>query len=141
MPHKDKEEGRAYQKEYRKKNKEKNKEAIAKREKEYREKNKEAIAKKHKEYYEENKEKIAEYRQTLACKKTKRISKWKFKGLICEDIDALYEKFLNTKKCENCEVELTVDRYNTTTTRAMDHDHTTGLFRNVLCHPCNVKRG
>lgn len=97
-----------------------------------------------KEYYKNNKDDILfnqlQYKQTPNGKKTKRISNWKRSGLICNDIDALYDKYMNTTNCDNCNCILTTDRWNTSTTRVMDHDHTTGLFRNILCHACNTKR-
>ena len=125
-----------YSKESQKKYYEKNKEKRLEYQKQYREKNKE----KEKEY-------IKEYKQTEAGKKSNRISKWKHTGLINENYDKLYEYYnfhneyyLNCKNCENCNIELTVDKRNTPTTKCMDHSHTTGQFRNILCFSCNNKR-
>ena len=63
--------------------------------KQYREKNKEKI----KEYYQKNKEKIKEqqtkYNQTEKCKKIKRISQWKSRGIVHQNYDELYEKYIN----------------------------------------------
>jgi hypothetical protein len=81
-----------------------------------------------------------DYKQTPAGRKAKSLSNWKGRGIICDDWDALYEKYLTTLLCEQCNVELTTDRYNTETTRTLDHNHDTHLFRNVLCHSCNVRR-
>ena len=110
----------------------------------YRKNNKEKISDYSKIYYKNNKEKYSNrgriYEQTDTGKKLKRINKWKLRGLICDDYDALYQKFINTTNCEVCNVLLTVDKYTTLTTRCMDHDHTTGLFRNVLCNKCNIQR-
>ena len=111
----------------------------------YREKNKD----KQKEWQENNKDKVKErkkhygkvYKQTPAAKKTDRITNWKLRGVICDDWDVLYERYLNTKFCEECNVELTIDKRSTKTTRCLDHCHTTGEVRNILCHPCNTKRG
>ena len=114
------------QKEYRENNKEKIKD--------YRENNKEKI----KEYYQENKEKIKEYREEN--KKYIRISCWKRNCVICDDYNALYEKYLNATHCDNCNVKLTIDKRTTSTTKVLDHNHNTGLFRNILCHSCNIKR-
>tara|TARA_R110002153_G_scaffold273314_1_gene443929 strand:- start:45 stop:551 length:507 start_codon:yes stop_codon:yes gene_type:complete len=167
MP-KTKEEKAAKNKEWREANKEelaakakeyraKNKEEIAAKQKEYREANREEIIAKKKANYEANreellakqkayhqspeaKEKKKEYQQSPAGKKSRRIAHWKSYGLICDDIDALYDKILNTKNCDECEVELTIDKLMTSTTRCMDHCHVTGLFRNVLCNGCNTKR-
>jgi len=98
-----------------------------------------------KRYRDNNKQKIRGkkkiYYQTDRGKKLHRISNWKSSGLICDDYDALYEKVINTTHCEECNVLLTIDKDTTATTRCMDHDHVTGLFRNVLCLSCNVKRG
>ena len=107
--------------------------------KQYREKNKE----KNKQYRENNKEKLKEYgkeyRKKDNYKKTNRIGLWKYRGVINDDFDSLYEYYLNCKNCENCDIELINGR--SFNGRCLDHDHSTGLFRNVLCRSCNIKRG
>ena len=91
------------------------------------------------EFRAQEKAKHKVYLQTPAGIKSNRISKWKSYGVICDDWDVLYEKYINTEFCEDCKCELTEDRYNTKTTRCLDHDHNTGLFRNVVCNSCNAK--
>ena len=140
MPYKDPEARKAYHKEYREKNKEK----IKEQDKEYYEQNKEY----NKEYYKEYREKHKEYNkayhkeyiQTDAGKKSHRITSWKQAGVISDDIHSLYEHYINCKNCEVCDVELVEGLYGANK-RCLDHSHTTGLFRNVLCHSCNIRRG
>ncbi len=136
MPHKDPEKRKEYNRKYHEKNKEKKAEYNRK----YNEKNKEYYKDYVKKYYEKNKEKIAEYDQTPARKKSHRIYYWKRRGVICDDWDVLYERYLNTEFCELCNIKLTEDKTNTKTTRCLDHDHNTGEFRNVVCWLCNIKR-
>jgi hypothetical protein len=121
-----KEEKRLYQKEW----KANNKDSVKKSRKKWEEKNKE----KHEEYQKQ-------YNQSDKGIKTRRISKWRCSGLICDNYDELYEHYLKTAYCDACKVELTYDKQNTCTTKCMDHCHDTGLFRNILCHRCNTKRG
>ena len=109
--------------------------------KEYYEKNKEILLQKKKEYYENNRDKIKEYRQTEQGKKIYRISNWKSSGVIHQNFDELYEKYINTEYCELCNIKLTEDKKTTKTTRVLDHDHESGEFRNIICHSCNVIRG
>ena len=115
-----------WQKEYDKKNYEKNKEKKKEYMKEWREKNKE----KYKEYQKE-------YYSSPAGRKIKRIGDWRRYGVIHHNFDELYEKYINTEKCELCDVQLTEDKKTTPTTRCLDHCHETGEFRNVVCHSCN----
>ena len=96
-----------------------------------------------KEYYILKKgEYQKQYYQTDAGKKSKRIYAWKNYNppVKCDDFDALYEYYINTTHCENCNIEL-VDGGNKADSRCLDHCHETGEFRNILCHSCNVRRG
>lgn len=66
--------------------------------------------------------------------KKRRIRTWIRSGVINEDFDSLYEHFINTNNCELCNVVL---EGNGKQKKCLDHDHSTGLFRNVLCNVCN----
>ena len=102
----------------------------------YRLKNKEKIKEQSKEYYENNKEHYKEYhkeyRKTDKDIKTKKISSWKRLGVIHDNFDILYDLYINTNECNICNKGF-CDTYD----RCLDHDHTNGLFRYVLCRNCN----
>jgi len=126
------------------KNKEKNKEYREKnkdRKKVYRDKNKENQKKSYLIWKERNKQNVSSYHKEWSKnnKRKVKISQWKRMGLISNDYDLLFNKWENTKNCENCNVELTDG--NLKTSRCLDHSHTTGEFRNILCKSCNVRRG
>ena len=137
MTYKDPEKQKEYDKKYRLENIEKKKEY----EKKYRLENREQKNEYLKKYRLENKEKIKEknkeYRKTEAGKKTYRITTWKQHGVVCDDWDKLYDKYINTWNCEHCNKKLIEGMYGNNK-RCLDHDHQTGLFRAVLCHYCNV---
>ena len=121
--------------------KEKRREANRKNYEKYKEKYRE----KNKKFYETNKEYCREqqkiYSETEKGKKINRINIWKYRGVVCDNYDALYDYFINCKECESCGIEFTESKIRTSETRCLDHDHKTKKFRNVLCHSCNVKRG
>ena len=113
--------------------------------KDWRIKNKDKRKEYNKQWYLKNKDKRKEYNkkqyQTPEGKKSQRISHWRQRGVMCDDWDALYQKYLDTHLCELCSCPLTEDTISTSTTRCLDHCHDSGLFRNVLCWGCNVRRG
>ena len=75
------------------------------------------------------------------CKKKETIGNWKTKGLICDDYDNLYELYLQSTNCEECDCKYSDFGDGVGRWRCMDHCHTTGLFRNFLCNTCNLRRG
>ena len=79
------------------------------------------------------------YRQTEKGKKFNRIRNWKRRGIISDDYDKLYEKYLTTTHCELCNVELIENRYSVPNRRCLDHCHHSGLVRNIVCQGCNTK--
>ena len=112
--------------------------------KKYKESRKELTQEYNKEYQEKNKDILKEQRQTEKYKKSRRIRKWKSRGIIFFDYDLLYDIYINTSHCDNCNCELTEDKLNTHTTRCLDHDHNITDYdnvRNILCNLCNIKKG
>tara|TARA_R110000787_G_scaffold52614_1_gene123833 strand:+ start:83 stop:649 length:567 start_codon:yes stop_codon:yes gene_type:complete len=130
---------------------ENNKQIIFERKKKYRENNKEKVAESKRRYNQNNKKKIAErrkkYDKTPIGRKILRINSWRHLGVkLPEDYgdnwNIFYEEeYMKVVKCEECFRQLTEDKKNTSTTKCLDHCHTTGEFRNILCHRCNLKRG
>jgi len=131
--------------EYNRRYREANREKINNNRKQYYIDNKEEILEKKKQYYIDNPEQRKEYNQTPGRKKIARINNWKKYGIKLPDEypnwSLFYnEEYMKTTKCEECFVELTEDKRLTSTTKVLDHCHTTGEFRNILCHACNTKR-
>ncbi len=81
---------------------------------------------------------MKEYRQTPKFKKYNKIKNWKNQGLI-GDYEDIYNKFINTTNCDLCNIEL-CEGLKGSNKKCMDHDHNTGLFRNIVCTKCNSNR-
>ena len=118
----------------------KNRERLLQKSKEYAETHKEE-----KKLYDlKNKEKqtkqMYDYNRTPSGKKSMKISDWKFHGLI-GDYDEIYDRYINCNNCEECNCEFSIIGDGVGRFKCMDHDHITGLFRNVLCNTCNLRRG
>ena len=103
--------------------------------------NREKVLARSKEKAEERKEYFREYARSERGRKSNRIACWKRWGIKCEDWDSLHTKFMECEKCEECEREFGTWKDGTRSDKCLDHDHETGLFRNILCRDCNIKRG
>ena len=90
-----------------------------------------------KKYWILNKEKLTHAnRHDPKRKKQLTLGRWKHRGVKYEDYDKLYENYFNTESCEACGIELTNPFM-----RCLDHDHTTGDVRAVICRGCNNRDG
>ena len=58
---------------------------------------------------------------------------WKRIGVIYHDFDDLYDVYIKTMNCWHCNKEFVSTR-----DRCLDHDHTTGSFRAIVCNKCNA---
>ena len=124
----------AYRKAYNLKNKDK----ITLRNKQYHIDNREKICLQKKNYRSKNKERIYLHNKQYNSNNPKicAISRWKSRGLKSEIYGAIYDYYKAVVTCELCGVLLTTGK-RCKTTKCLDHDHCTGLFRNVVCHSCN----
>ena len=119
---------------------EKNKEKVKEYEKEYREANKDKEHERHKKYREANKDKEHErhkkYRETN--KKNIIINSWlnisKIKFADRNEAEFYYETYINTHRCTWCD-----KMFENSKERCMDHCHTCGLPRAIICRSCNNK--
>ena len=64
------------------------------------------------------------------------IRTWKGRGIIHDDFDTVYDIYIDTDKCDVCNVELTDGRGKNS--RNLDHNHETGEIRGIICKRCNV---
>ena len=61
---------------------------------------------------------------------------WKRRGFNMDTFYYVYPIFLNATNCERCNIVFSDD--NRGTKKCMDHCHSTGMFRNVVCINCNM---
>tara|TARA_R110000851_G_scaffold257787_1_gene410252 strand:- start:54 stop:566 length:513 start_codon:yes stop_codon:yes gene_type:complete len=116
-----------------------NREERLKQQKKYTAEHKEEVNKYQRQYAEEHRLEKAEYDQTPIRKKAHRISEWKHSGLqeSDEELDRIYELYLNQELCYSCDIKLTRDGVCCATQACMDHDHITHRFRQICCRACN----
>ena len=130
-----------------KKYRENNRERVAAAGKKYRDNNKEVVAARKQLWTENHREHVNqkaneyyhEHKNEPHYKKQRTLSNWKRIGLK-GNYEKIYEYYLKITNCQECECELGVMGDGTGRAKCMDHHHATGLFRNVLCHSCNLKR-
>ena len=79
---------------------------------------------------------IMPYKDPIKKKKYTKINTWKSSGLI-GDYEAIYNRYINTSNCDLCNVFLEGKGINR---KCMEHNHTTGEFRNIVCHKCNMNK-
>ena len=141
-----KEQRRIYNKKYREEHKEESKIYRDSHKEERKELNKayrETHKEERKQYVKNNREYINEqvrkYKSTYEALKKNRIRNWKFKNVVCDDWDSLYDIYTNTDKCNNCGVifvdgDLGLDK------KCLDHCHISGEFREIVCSRCNLAK-
>ena len=63
-----------------------------------------------------------------------KIGQWKFRGLISNDYESIYNRWLNSKNCEECGHDYSYYK------KCMDHCHDSHKFRAILCDCCNKNK-
>lgn len=126
---------RAQDKIYHQKNYPKNRETKIERQKEYNNNHKEQKATADRTRRQgENREQVL---------KIDRRSKWENRfGVIFdseEEFEEVYKIYIETEFCNLCNCKLHEGNEGSGK-KTLDHDHTTGKFRNILCNRCNITR-
>ena len=58
---------------------------------------------------------------------------WIRKGLIMDNFEEIYQKYIYATNCELCD-----KKFIKSNDRQMEHNHKTGEFRNIVCRKCNL---
>ena len=85
------------------------------------------------------KERYKKYAKTEKGKMNRKKHQWLHNNVKFEDelqFITIYYHWLVSTHCEKCNIKFTEG--NTRFKKCLDHDHNTGLYRNILCHVCNV---
>ena len=105
--------------------------------KKYYQKNKEKIKERQQKWREKNRKQEIErskiYHQTEKGIKCSRIYTWKQRGIIDEDLSAVYDYYIKQTNCMICLTE-----FRNSKERNLDHDHLTGEIRYICCRGCNT---
>ncbi len=116
-----------------------NKEKIKEQRKQYRIDHKAEIKEQTKQHYDGNKEeinqRIKQYKidNPVKCRKQYIIAKWKLRGII-GDLSFIYDcAYITATHCWVCK-----KTFKDTNDRCLDHCHSSGEFRQILCRSCNV---
>ena len=123
---------------YQKKWKELNKEKLKQQQQQRYLLNKEKLLQQNKEWRELNKDYNKQYNQTPTGKKSIKIASWKRQGMILREgqtWDSIYRTYVDCINCEQCDKV-----FQTTRDIQLDHCHTTGFIRNIVCCRCNHLR-
>ena len=84
------------------------------------------------------------YRVKTRPLKSTKIKSWINQGIISDDWDKTYNKWLKTLYCEKCNCKLVrAPHPYCKMTAVIDHDHSINNqnnIRNILCNSCNSKR-
>tara|TARA_R110000772_G_scaffold152434_1_gene263198 strand:+ start:759 stop:1256 length:498 start_codon:yes stop_codon:yes gene_type:complete len=106
-----------------------------------------------KQNYLDNKERLKNcpnriaYLKSVNRKKTSLLCGWKTPpksggfGLITDNINYVWNKYLNSTNCERCNVKFGEFHNSEGSWKTMHHDHNSNSenFRNILCHRCNMQ--
>lgn len=108
-------------------------------------KNRERIIKKNLDYYYENRERVlARINAKNKTPKGKRYYmtyNWKASGIISDDYNALYDKYISKDCCEECSCNFDVKGDGGGKFRTLHHNHETGEPIAIICQPCNLRLG
>ncbi len=83
-----------------------------------------------------DKQRDKQYHSDYNKTKKYRIYDWKRQGIFIDNEDAVYKRYIETKKCDLCNVEL-VDGNRKSNRKCLEHDHLSKCIRFVCCNKCN----
>tara|TARA_R110002153_G_C12957236_1_gene459465 strand:+ start:178 stop:516 length:339 start_codon:yes stop_codon:yes gene_type:complete len=83
-----------------------------------------------------DKEKRKQYHSDYNKTQKYRIYDWKRQGIFIHDEDVVYKRYIETIKCDLCNIVLT-DGSKRNDRKCLEHDHISKCIRFVCCNKCN----